>query len=125
MSAFSFRKMVMKKKHGLVGDLWPILRLMKATGMWIFEYYEDYGGGMKFLRYFYATAITLLLLSQYAFMAKYVILKSYYAKNMAISTISLMFFTQGITKYAYFAFRVKRFYRALAFWNKVSISLLP
>lgn len=114
----------MKKKRGLVGDLWPVLRLMKATGMWMFEYCDDYGGGMRFLRYSYAIAITLLLLSQYAFMVKYLILKSYYADNMAITTISLMFVSQGITKYAYFAFRSKQFYRTLAFWNKVSNSLL-
>ena len=35
------------KMHGLVGDLWPNIRLMQLTGHWLLEYHEETGGMVR------------------------------------------------------------------------------
>lgn len=39
------------KMHGLVGDLWPNIRLMQLTGHWLLEYHEETGGMVRVISY--------------------------------------------------------------------------
>lgn len=105
--------------HGLVGDLWPNIRLMQLTGHWILEYREDNGGMMRLLRVIYCWMVSFIITSQFAFVGLFLLLETYDPDQMAAATITLLFFAHSITKFGYFAARSKLFYRTLSAWNQV------
>lgn len=107
------------KKHGLVGDLWPHIQLMKATGMWLFNYYEDNGPSIKFFRVIYSTVTSVLMLVQFAALLAFLLLDCSGGDQLASGTITFLFFAHSIGKYMYLAFRVNLFYRLLGAWNQV------
>nr|WKW84791.1 odorant receptor coreceptor [Nephotettix cincticeps] len=108
------------RKHGFVGDMWPHIQIMKLTGLWMFEYYEENGGAIQLMRMLYASVTTVLMLMQFAFILLFLIFDTYNGDQMASATISFLFFAHSITKYLYFAFRSRAFYRVLGSWNHIN-----
>nr|BCU40953.1 Odorant receptor co-receptor [Plautia stali] len=108
------------KMHGLVGDLWPNIRLMQLTGHWLLEYHEETGGMVRLIRLGYCWLTTFLVVMQFAFLACFLILDTYDADQMAAATITTLFFLHSITKFGYFAVRSKYFYRTFGAWNQVN-----
>nr|AWW05228.1 odorant receptor co-receptor [Corythucha ciliata] len=108
------------KMHGLVGDLWPNIRLMQLTGHWLLEYHEDNGGLTRLLRQAYCWMTTLLLFTNFGFICCFLILETYSSDQMAGATITTLFFLHSVTKFAYFALRSKYFYRTLSAWNQMN-----
>lgn len=113
------------KKHGLVGDLWPHIRLMQISGHWLLEYYDEQGGMARGMRILYCLLTTFLVFLQFGFTFGFLILESYDADQMAASTITVLFFLHSIIKYMYFAFHSKAFYRTLSAWNSVQYTFYP
>lgn len=108
------------KMHGLVGDLWPNIRLMQLTGHWLLEYHEDSGGMGRLLRLAYCWLTTVLVFVQYGFLVCFLLLETYNADEMAAVTITTLFFLHSVTKFTFFALRSSYFYRTLGAWNQVS-----
>ncbi|XP_054281380.1 odorant receptor coreceptor-like [Macrosteles quadrilineatus] len=109
------------RKHGFVGDMWPHIQIMKLSGFWMFEYYEENGGAIHLMRMLYAAITTILMVMQFGFILLFLIFDTYNGDQIASATISFLFFAHSITKYFYFAFRSKAFYRVLGSWNHVSL----
>nr|QQL94666.1 olfactory receptor coreceptor [Adelphocoris suturalis] len=108
------------KMHGLVGDLWPNIRLMQLTGHWLLEYHEETGGMARLIRIAYCWMTTFIVYLQYAFLVCFLILETYNSDEMAAVTITTLFFLHSVTKFTYFAIRSKYFYRTLSAWNQVN-----
>ncbi|KAL1114879.1 hypothetical protein AAG570_007703 [Ranatra chinensis] len=105
-----------QKMHGLVGDVWPNLQMMKYSGHWILEYDQ----GNRPLRLAYCWITSLLMVVQVVFLFCFLLLETYDADQMAAATITLLFFLHGITKFVYFAARNRYFYRTIGAWNQVN-----
>ncbi|XP_073994619.1 odorant receptor co-receptor [Rhodnius prolixus] len=108
------------KMHGLVGDLWPNIRLMQMTGHWLLEYHEETGGMVRLMRMAFCWFTTLIVFTQFAFITCFLILETYDADQMAAATITTLFFLHSVTKFMYFALRSKYFYRTLSAWNQMN-----
>ncbi|XP_049839717.1 odorant receptor coreceptor [Schistocerca gregaria] len=104
----------MQKPHGLVADLWPLIRMVQYSGHWMLEY----SGGLTALRAIYSSVVSVLVVTQFALMAVNLIQRSGDVNELAANTITVLFFLHPITKFAYFAVRSKAFYRTLATWNQ-------
>ncbi|XP_075218711.1 odorant receptor co-receptor [Lycorma delicatula] len=108
------------KMNGLIGDLWPHIRLMQLTGHWLLEYHENNESIMRLFRKIYCTLTTILVLVQFIFIFIFLVFYTYDSDQMAAGTITVLFFLHSITKYLYFAFRSKYFYRTFSAWNQMN-----
>uniref|UniRef100_A0A8D9F8H1 Odorant receptor coreceptor n=1 Tax=Cacopsylla melanoneura TaxID=428564 RepID=A0A8D9F8H1_9HEMI len=107
-------------KHGLVGDLWPNIRLMHLTGMFILEFHEDSSPGTQMLRFAYCWIVTVLLLAQYAGLVVFVVGLNYSNDLLAGGVVTALFFAHGLFKYIYVGLKNKSFYRVLSSWNNAN-----
>ncbi|XP_039298659.1 odorant receptor coreceptor [Nilaparvata lugens] len=108
------------RKHGLIGDLWPHIRLMQLTGHWLLEYHDNNESVMVLIRKLYCSLTTFLVLLQFIFIFVFLCFNTYDADQMAAGTITVLFFLHSITKFLFFAFRSKYFYRTFSAWNQMN-----
>ncbi|XP_050428132.1 odorant receptor coreceptor isoform X2 [Adelges cooleyi] len=108
------------KKDGLIKDLWPNIRLIQMSGLFISEYYDDYSGFAVLLRKIYSWITTILIYSQYLFIVMFMITKSYSSDQLAAGVVTTLFFAHSMIKYLYFSSGTKSFYRTLGCWNNTS-----
>lgn len=103
--------MMKQRYQGLVADLLPNIRLMQASGHFIFNYHEDNSPGVKALRLGYSCTHLILILIQFGCILGNLIQERDDVNYMAANTITVLFFTHCVTKFIYFAIRSKLFYR--------------
>lgn len=108
------------RKQGLVSDLWPNIRLIQASGLFISAYYEDNSTLMRLLRKIYSWIVTILLFAQFTFLCIFAATEAYDADQRAAYTITCFFFTHPIIKFSFFSIGTQRFYRTLAAWNNAN-----
>ncbi|XP_050548961.1 odorant receptor coreceptor [Daktulosphaira vitifoliae] len=108
------------KKDGLIKDLWPNIRLIQLSGLFISEYYEDYSGLTVLMRKIYSWITTVLIYSQYLFIVIFMFTKSYDSDQLAAGVVTTLFFAHSMIKYMYFSTGTKSFYRTLGCWNNTS-----
>lgn len=107
-------------KNGLVGDLWPNIRLMHLTGMFILEFHEDSSPGTQLLRVAYCWIVLMALLAQYLCHIMFVTSLTYSNDILAGGVVTALFFAHGIMKSIYVALKNKSFYRVLTCWNNAN-----
>ncbi|XP_071870563.1 odorant receptor co-receptor [Bombus fervidus] len=103
------------KQQGLVADLMPNIRLMKATGHFMFNYYTD--NSTKTIHRIFAIVHLILMLMQFGFCGINLIFEKEDVDDLTANTITMLFFTHSVVKVIYFAVRSKLFYRTLGIWN--------
>ncbi|XP_076182116.1 odorant receptor co-receptor isoform X1 [Ptiloglossa arizonensis] len=103
------------KQQGLVADLMPNIRLMKGSGHFLFNYYDD--NSTKFVHKIFAIIHLILLLMQFGFCGINLMLESDDVDDLTANTITMLFFTHSVVKLIYFAVRSKLFYRTFGIWN--------
>lgn len=108
------------RKQALVADLWPNIRLMQLSGLFISQYYDDNSTLMRLIRKIYSWITTILVFAQYIFMIVWAITESYNADQRAAHSVTVLFFTHSMIKFTYFSSRTNRFYRTLASWNNAN-----
>ncbi|XP_018568191.1 odorant receptor coreceptor [Anoplophora glabripennis] len=106
------------KVSGLVADLMPNIRLIQASGHFMFNYHADNSGALHALRLGYSCAHLLFCLFQYGCIFGNLVVEKDDVNYLAANTITVLFFTHCITKFVYFALRSKLFYRTLGIWNQ-------
>ncbi|XP_054004546.1 odorant receptor coreceptor [Hylaeus anthracinus] len=102
-------------QQGLVADLMPNIRLMKASGHFLFNYYDD--NSTKFIHKVLAITHLVLVLMQFGFCGINLMLESDDVDVLTANTITMLFFTHSVVKLVYFAVRSKLFYRTFGIWN--------
>lgn len=107
----SLLQMMKHKYLGLVADLMPNIRLMQASGHFMFAYHEDNNSGLRALRIGYSCIHLVLILIQFGCIAGNLLEERDDVNYMAANTITVLFFTHCVTKFVYFAIRSKLFYR--------------
>lgn len=108
------------KKDGLIKDLWPNIRLIQMSGLFISEYYDDYSGLSVLLRKVYSWATTVVVYAQYVFVVMFMVTQSHDSDQLAAGVVTTLFFAHSMIKYMYFSTGTKSFYRTLASWNNTS-----
>uniref|UniRef100_A0A310S3L4 Odorant receptor n=1 Tax=Chrysomela lapponica TaxID=153811 RepID=A0A310S3L4_CHRLA len=106
------------KVSGLVADLMPNIRLIQASGHFMFNYYADNSGALHTLRLGYSCMHLIFCLLQYGATFGNLVMERDDVNYLAANTITVLFFTHCITKFVYFALRSKLFYRTLGIWNQ-------
>nr|WGN97954.1 odorant receptor co-receptor [Agasicles hygrophila] len=106
------------KVSGLVADLMPNIRLMQASGHFMFNYHADNSGSLHTLRVAYSCMHLVFCLLQYGCTFGNLVMERADVNYLAANTITVLFFTHCITKFVYFALRSKLFYRTLGIWNQ-------
>ncbi|XP_012273699.1 odorant receptor coreceptor [Orussus abietinus] len=105
------------KQQGLVADLMPNIRIMQYTGHFMFNYYNDAGGSIKFIHKIFCSVHLFLILLQFALCGVNLLFESGDVDDLTANTITMLFFTHSVVKLLYFAVRSKLFYRTLGIWN--------
>lgn len=108
------------KKDGLIKDLWPNIRLIQMSGLFISEYYDDYSGLAVLFRKVYSWITTLIIYTQYIFVVKFMVSESHDSDQLAAGVVTTLFFAHSMIKYMYFSMGTKSFYRTLGSWNNLS-----
>ncbi|XP_025205994.1 odorant receptor coreceptor isoform X2 [Melanaphis sacchari] len=108
------------KKDGLIKDLWPNIRLIQMSGLFISEYYDDYSGLAVLFRKIYSWITTIIIYSQFLFIVIFMVTKSNDSDQLAAGVVTTLFFTHSMIKFMYFSTGTKSFYRTLSFWNNTS-----
>ena len=103
--------------HGLVADMWPLIRIMQLTGYFLLDYHEDMSFGWSSMRAGYAGTISFLMVVQFGCMFLNLMHQSDEVNDLTANTITILFFIHSLTKLFYFALRREKFYRTLATWN--------
>ncbi|XP_066148836.1 odorant receptor coreceptor [Euwallacea fornicatus] len=106
------------KVAGLVADLMPNIRLIQASGHFMFNYYADNSGSLHILRLGYSCMHLFMVLLQYGCIFGNLIKEKDNVNYLAANTITILFFTHCLTKFIYFAVQSKFFYRTLGIWNQ-------
>nr|QOI12086.1 Orco [Ips typographus] len=106
------------KVAGLVADLMPNIRLIQASGHFMFNYYADDSGSLHILRLAYSCMHLFLVLLQYGCIFGNLVREKDNVNYLAANTITILFFTHCLTKFIYFAVQSKLFYRTLGIWNQ-------
>ncbi|XP_023716643.1 odorant receptor coreceptor [Cryptotermes secundus] len=106
--------------HGLVADLWPLIRIMQMIGFFLLDYHEDMSFGWTSIRAGYAGSISGLMVIQFALIAINLMKQADDVNDLTANTITVLFFVHSLTKYFYFALRRGKFYRTLATWNNAN-----
>ncbi|KAJ8917386.1 hypothetical protein NQ315_002410 [Exocentrus adspersus] len=108
------------KVSGLVADLMPNIRMIQASGHFMFNYHADNSGALHTLRLGYSCMHLLFCLFQYGCTFGNLVKEKDDVNYLAANTITMLFFTHCITKFIYFAARSKLFYRTLGIWNQAN-----
>lgn len=108
------------KKDGLIKDLWPNIRLIQLSGLFISEYYDDYSAMSVLFRKIFSWITTIVVYSQYLFIVMFMITKSNDSDQLAARVVTTLFFAHSMIKYMYFSIGTKSFYRTLSSWNNTS-----
>lgn len=108
------------RKQGLVNDLWPNIRLIQASGLFISSYYENNSTLMRLIRKIYSWTVTVLIFTQYIFLCIFAATESYTADQRAAFTVTIFFFTHPLIKFVYFSTGNEKFTRTLAAWNNAN-----
>jgi gustatory receptor len=108
------------KLHGLVADMWLLIRILQVTGFFLLDYYEDMSFGWTSIRAGYAGSISALMIIQYVLMFINLMKQAENVSDLTANTITVLFFAHSLTKFFYFALRRGRFYRTLATWNNAN-----
>lgn len=104
------------KYTGLVADLMPNIRCMQFAGHFIFNYCSS-GSSTLFLRKIYSCITLILVFVQFTSMLINLALNTSEVNELTANTITVLFFLHCITKFIYFAFNSRTFYRTLNIWN--------
>lgn len=108
------------RKQGLVADLWPNIRLMQLSGLFITQYYEDNSTLMRLIRKIYSWITAILVFTQYILLVIWALTESYDADQRAAYSVTILFFTHPLIKFIYFSTKTNRFYRTLSAWNNAN-----
>ncbi|XP_001951646.2 odorant receptor coreceptor isoform X2 [Acyrthosiphon pisum] len=108
------------KKDGLIKDLWPNIRLIQLSGLFISEYYDDYSGLAVLFRKIYSWITAIIIYSQFIFIVIFMVTKSNDSDQLAAGVVTTLFFTHSMIKFVYFSTGTKSFYRTLSCWNNTS-----
>jgi gustatory receptor len=106
--------------HGLVADLWPLIRIMQMIGFFLLDYHEDMSFGWTSIRAGYAGSVSGLMIIQFALIAINLMKQADDVNDLTANTITVLFFAHSLTKFFYFALRRGKFYRTLATWNNAN-----
>jgi gustatory receptor len=106
--------------HGLVADMWPLIRMMQMTGFLLLEYHEDMSFGWSSLRAGYAGSVSFLMVIQYLLLFINLMKQADDVNDLTANTITVLFFLHSVIKFFYFALRRAKFYRTLATWNNAN-----
>ncbi|XP_069691382.1 odorant receptor coreceptor isoform X2 [Periplaneta americana] len=106
--------------HGLVADLWPLIRIMQMTGFFLLDYHEDMSFGWTSIRAGYSGTVSGLMVIQFLLLFLNLMHQAEDVNDLTANTITVLFFVHSITKFFYFAIRRNKFYRTLATWNNAN-----
>jgi len=93
--------------QGLVTDLLPNIRLMQASGHFLFKYVN----GPILIRKIYSVVHLILVTFQFLTIILNLVQNTSDVNELTANTITALFFTHSITKFIYFAVSSKNFYR--------------
>jgi odorant receptor len=105
---------VQQKYQGLVADLLPNIRLMQASGHFLFRYVN----GPILFRKIYASINLIFTILQFFMIAVNLVLNTGDVNELTANTITVLFFLQGVIKLIYFAANSEKFYRTWGIWNQ-------
>lgn len=103
-----------RRYHGLVADLIPNIRLMQASGHFLFRYIT----GPVLFRKIYSSMNLILILLQFFTILINLALNTSNVNELTANTITALFFVHSITKFIYFAVSSESFYRTFSVWNQ-------
>jgi gustatory receptor len=106
--------------HGLVADMWPLIRIMQMTGFFLLDYHEDMSFGWSSIRAGYAGSVSGLMVIQFMLLFINLMKQADDVNDLTANTITVLFFLHSIIKFSYFAIRRVKFYRTLATWNNAN-----
>jgi gustatory receptor len=106
--------------HGLVADMWPLIRVMQMTGFFLLDYHEDMSFGWASIRAGYATSVSCIMVIQFLLLFINLMKQAGDVNDLTANTITVLFFLHSVTKFFYFAIRRAKFYRTLATWNNAN-----
>uniref|UniRef100_A0A0U5AEG0 Odorant receptor n=1 Tax=Reticulitermes speratus TaxID=60591 RepID=A0A0U5AEG0_9NEOP len=106
--------------HGLVADLWPLIRIMQMTGFFLLDYHEDMSFGWTSIRTGYASTVSCFMVIQYLLLFINLMKQAEDVNDLTANTITVLFFLHSLIKFFYFAIRRAKFYRTLATWNNAN-----
>lgn len=104
------------KYVGLVADLMPNIRLMQASGHFLFRYVT----GPILIRKVYSWWTLAMVLMQFFAILGNLATNADDVNELTANTITTLFFTHSVTKFIYFAVNSENFYRTLAIWNQTN-----
>jgi odorant receptor len=105
---------VQKSYQGLVADLLPNIKLMQASGHFLFRYVD----GSVLVQKMYAYFNLAVVLFQFFMIIINMILNTGEVNELTANTITVLFFLQGVIKLLYFALNSENFYRTWGTWNQ-------
>ncbi|PSN39983.1 Odorant receptor coreceptor [Blattella germanica] len=106
--------------HGLVADMWPLIRMMQMTGFFLLDYYEDMSFGFTSMRAGFSGTVGVLMVAQFGCLFLNLMHQADEVNDLTANTITVLFFVHSLTKFFYFAIRRAKFYRTLATWNNAN-----
>uniref|UniRef100_A0A182NRL2 Odorant receptor coreceptor n=1 Tax=Anopheles dirus TaxID=7168 RepID=A0A182NRL2_9DIPT len=104
------------KYVGLVADLMPNIRLMQASGHFLFRYVT----GPILIRKVYSWWTLIMVLMQFFAILGNLASNADDVNELTANTITTLFFTHSVTKFIYFAVNSENFYRTLGIWNQTN-----
>ncbi|XP_058062808.1 odorant receptor coreceptor [Anopheles bellator] len=104
------------KYVGLVADLMPNIKLMQASGHFLFRYVT----GPILIRKLYSWWTLIMVLMQFFAILGNLATTADDVNELTANTITALFFTHSVTKFIYFAVNAENFYRTLGIWNQTN-----
>ncbi|XP_053679258.1 odorant receptor coreceptor [Anopheles nili] len=104
------------KYVGLVADLMPNIRLMQASGHFLFRYVT----GPILIRKVYSWWTLAMVLVQFFAILGNLAMNAEDVNELTANTITTLFFMHSVTKFIYFAVNSENFYRTLGIWNQTN-----
>jgi len=96
------------KYRGLVQDLWPNIKLMQVSGLYLLEYHENDTPSLRTMRKMYSYMHTALLLLGFASIILYLFFESYDVDDYAAHTVTVLYFFHSVTRTLWFMMNVKK-----------------
>ncbi|XP_035903780.1 odorant receptor coreceptor isoform X1 [Anopheles stephensi] len=115
-SAITSMQVQPTKYVGLVADLMPNIRLMQASGHFLFRYVT----GPILIRKVYSWWTLIMVLMQFFAILGNLASNADDVNELTANTITTLFFTHSVTKFIYFAVNSENFYRTLGIWNQTN-----
>lgn len=97
--------------QGLIADLMPNIRLMQASGHFLFRYTS----GPVLIRKLYSAVHLILIFCQFFAILVNMAFNADEVNELTANTITVLFFTHSITKFIYFALNSSNFYKWVNF----------